>query len=63
MGLVALPKSIWCSLKETEDGETLGEVGWLLKRGVAMTSRCVFLRDGTLKASLNFPSRNSIVLI
>ncbi|KAJ6815228.1 uncharacterized protein M6B38_135870 [Iris pallida] len=48
-GVVALPKNIWCSFKE-EDGETCGEVGWLLDNGQAMTSRCVFLKDGKLKA-------------
>lgn len=48
LGLVALPKQLWCSLKE-KDGETWAEVGWLLDRGCAMTSRCVFLQDGSLK--------------
>lgn len=48
VGVVVLPKNIWCSFKE-EDGEICGEVGWLLHNGHAMTSRCVFLRDGRLK--------------
>lgn len=50
-GVVALPKKLWCSMKD-EEGETTGEVGWLIEPGVMMISRCVFVKDGTLKASL-----------
>ncbi|KAL5713741.1 hypothetical protein ACHQM5_015792 [Ranunculus cassubicifolius] len=46
--LVMLPKQLWCSLKE-ENGGICGEAGWLLKQGLAITSRCHFSVDGTLK--------------
>lgn len=48
-GLILLPKQLWCSLKERESGETCGEVGWLLHKGRAITSRCIFSVDGNLK--------------
>ncbi|KAJ0968859.1 hypothetical protein J5N97_021736 [Dioscorea zingiberensis] len=48
-GLVALPKQLWCSLKEKPVGEISAEVGWLADHGRAMTSRCVFLHGGRLK--------------
>lgn len=49
--LVLLPKKLWCSLKEREDGGTCGEVGWLLEQGRAITSRCIFSRDGKLQVN------------
>ncbi|OVA01089.1 hypothetical protein BVC80_8827g7 [Macleaya cordata] len=49
--LVLLPKQLWCSLKEIEDGGTSGEVGWLLERGRAITSKCIFSKEGKLQAS------------
>jgi len=48
-GLVTLPKQVWCSLKKREDSEVLGEVGWMLDHGRAMTSTCVFSKEGNLK--------------
>ncbi|KAF5178436.1 Glycerol kinase [Thalictrum thalictroides] len=48
-GLIFLPKQLWCSLKEEENGETCAEVGWLFKQGSAITSRCSFTKDGKLK--------------
>ncbi|XP_027365508.1 uncharacterized protein LOC113872278 isoform X2 [Abrus precatorius] len=39
---ILLPKQLWCSLKQSMDGETLSEVGWLLDHGQAITSRCQF---------------------
>ncbi|URE32264.1 hypothetical protein MUK42_18191 [Musa troglodytarum] len=50
-GLVALPKQLWSLSGENKDGETWWEVGWLLDHGNAITSRCVFLNNGMLKAS------------
>lgn len=51
--LVLLPKQLWCSLKEDKDGYTLcSEVGWLLNHGCALTSKCTFSGQATLKASL-----------
>ncbi|CAH1433483.1 unnamed protein product [Lactuca virosa] len=48
--LVLLPKNLWSSIKETEDGEkTWCEVGWLLESGRAITSKCIFSRNGELK--------------
>ncbi|MCL7049188.1 hypothetical protein MKW94_026274, partial [Papaver nudicaule] len=47
--LVLLPKQLWCSLKETDNGKTCGEVGWLLEQGRAITSRCIFSQDGKLQ--------------
>lgn len=55
-GLVTLPKQVWCSLKKREDSEVLGEVGWMLDHGRAMTSTCVFSKEGNLKACI--PSLN-----
>ncbi|GAV73032.1 Cas1_AcylT domain-containing protein [Cephalotus follicularis] len=51
-----LPKKLWCSLKESEDGETFCEVGWLFDHGCAITSRCIFTTDARLKMMwrLNF---------
>ncbi|XP_058098248.1 uncharacterized protein LOC131243137 [Magnolia sinica] len=48
-GLTLLPKQLWCSLEEREDGESWAEVGWLLDSGRALTSRCIFLKDGKLE--------------
>ncbi|KAH7664557.1 hypothetical protein IHE45_14G127200 [Dioscorea alata] len=48
--LVALPKQLWCLLKEKNVGEVSAEVGWLFDHDHALTSRCVFLQDGRLKA-------------
>ncbi|XP_021713785.1 uncharacterized protein LOC110681919 [Chenopodium quinoa] len=47
--LIMLPRQLWCSLKESENGETCGEVGWLLDPGFAISSRCIFSTDGKLK--------------
>ncbi|KAI3980669.1 hypothetical protein MKX01_025234 [Papaver californicum] len=47
--LVLLPKQLWCSLRETGNGETCAEVGWLLEQGRAITSRCIFSEDGKLQ--------------
>ncbi|XP_057545079.1 uncharacterized protein LOC130824195 [Amaranthus tricolor] len=47
--LIMLPRQLWCSLKESENGETCGEVGWLLDPGFAISSRCIFSSDGKLK--------------
>jgi hypothetical protein len=48
-GLIMLPKKLWCSIKESENGETCCEVGWLLDQGSAITSKCIFLNDAELK--------------
>ncbi|CAM8977360.1 unnamed protein product [Rhodiola kirilowii] len=50
--LIFLPRQLWCSLKETENGGTYGEVGWLLDQGQAITSRCIFSSDSKLKEVL-----------
>lgn len=47
--LIALPRQLWCSLKESGNGETCAEVGWLLDRGFSISSRCIFSIDGKLK--------------
>ncbi|PSS31557.1 E3 ubiquitin-protein ligase XBOS31 [Actinidia chinensis var. chinensis] len=47
--LVLLPKQLWSSLKEKEDGETCCEVGWLLDQGNAITSKCIFSPDAGIK--------------
>ncbi|KAL8267965.1 hypothetical protein R6Q59_001763 [Mikania micrantha] len=48
--LVLLPKNLWSSMVETENGETTCfEVGWLLEPGRGITSKCVFSRDKQLK--------------
>ncbi|KAL2928384.1 Root meristem growth factor 4 [Bienertia sinuspersici] len=47
--LIMLPRQLWCSLKESGNGDTLGEVGWLLDTGFAISSRCIFSSDGKLK--------------
>ncbi|GAV81808.1 hypothetical protein CFOL_v3_25261 [Cephalotus follicularis] len=47
--LILLPKKLWCSLKESENGETFCEVGWLFDHGCAITSRCIFSTDARLK--------------
>ncbi|GAB2291659.1 hypothetical protein Dimus_025915 [Dionaea muscipula] len=47
--LIVLPRQLWCSLKEEEDGEFCGEVGWLLDRGSAISSRVVFSNDTKVK--------------
>ncbi|CAJ1977159.1 unnamed protein product [Sphenostylis stenocarpa] len=39
---ILLPKKLWCSLKQSKEGETLTEVGWLLDHGQAITSSCLF---------------------
>ncbi|KAL2995701.1 hypothetical protein AAZX31_10G231500 [Glycine max] len=39
---ILLPKQLWCSLKQSKEGETLSEVGWLLDHGQAITSNCLF---------------------
>ncbi|THG07616.1 hypothetical protein TEA_010331 [Camellia sinensis var. sinensis] len=50
--LVLLPKQLWSSLKEREDGQTCCGVGWLLDQGQAITSKCIFSPDAGLKASI-----------
>lgn len=47
---ILLPKQLWCSFKQSEGGETLSEVGWLLDHGQAITSSCLF-SSSKLKAS------------
>ncbi|GAB4838677.1 hypothetical protein Ancab_028221 [Ancistrocladus abbreviatus] len=47
--IVLLPRKLWCSLKENKNGETCGEVGWLLDNKSAISSRCIFSSDGKLK--------------
>ncbi|KAL5983239.1 hypothetical protein ACLOJK_017323 [Asimina triloba] len=49
LGVTLLPKQLWCSVEGREHGESSAEVGWLLDSGCALTSRCVFLKDGKLK--------------
>ncbi|KAK8969057.1 hypothetical protein KSP40_PGU021381 [Platanthera guangdongensis] len=53
IGLTALPKNLWCYLKTNNNGETLAEVGWLVDRGHAMTSKCVLHSDGRIKVSFS----------
>ncbi|XP_043712632.1 uncharacterized protein LOC122661334 [Telopea speciosissima] len=48
-GLILLPKQLWCSLKERENGDIYGEVGWLLDTGISITSKCVVSNDRKLK--------------
>ncbi|CAL5391309.1 unnamed protein product [Camellia sinensis] len=52
--LVLLPKQLWSSLKEREDGQTCCGVGWLLDQGQAITSKCIFSPDAGLKGSHGF---------
>nr|POE98909.1 hypothetical protein CFP56_65663 [Quercus suber] len=40
--LILLPKQLWCSLKQSTDGETCSEVGWLFDNGQEITSSCIF---------------------
>ncbi|KAK9667039.1 hypothetical protein RND81_14G228100 [Saponaria officinalis] len=47
--LITLPRHLWCSLKENENGETRAEVGWLLDSDFAISSRCVFSSDCQVK--------------
>ncbi|KAL0348556.1 UNVERIFIED_CONTAM: hypothetical protein Sangu_1083400 [Sesamum angustifolium] len=47
--LILLPKQLWCSLKCIEDKETCCEVGWLLGKGRAITSKCTFSSTAELK--------------
>lgn len=48
--LVLLPKNLWSSIREIQDGETTCcQVGWLLEPGRAITSKCVFSRYAELK--------------
>lgn len=48
--LVLLPKNLWSSVKETEDGEKIWcEVGWVLETGHSITSKCIFSRNAELK--------------
>ncbi|XP_057424344.1 uncharacterized protein LOC130717946 isoform X2 [Lotus japonicus] len=46
---ILLPKQLWCSLKQNEDGETQSEVGWLLDHGKAITASCLFSSPAKLK--------------
>ncbi|KAG8381455.1 hypothetical protein BUALT_Bualt06G0123700 [Buddleja alternifolia] len=48
--LILLPKQLWCSVKRAENEDTyLCEVGWLLDKGRAITSKCTFSSTGELK--------------
>ncbi|KAL3652482.1 hypothetical protein CASFOL_002163 [Castilleja foliolosa] len=49
--LILLPRQLWCSVKRAEEDETgcCCEVGWLLGRGRAITSKCTFSSSGELK--------------
>ncbi|XP_024961503.1 uncharacterized protein LOC112501945 [Cynara cardunculus var. scolymus] len=48
--VVLLPKNLWSSVKETEDGENIWcEVGWVLEAGHGITSKCIFSRNAELK--------------
>ncbi|KAJ4846629.1 hypothetical protein Tsubulata_014642 [Turnera subulata] len=49
--LVLLPKQLWCSLKQIQDGEIRCEVGWVFDQGSAVTSSCIFSPNAKLKAS------------
>lgn len=49
LGLVSLPKQLWCCLKDIAGGGTCCEVGWLFEKGRAMTSKCLFSDNGKLK--------------
>ncbi|KAI8011417.1 Calreticulin-3 [Camellia lanceoleosa] len=40
--LVLLPKQLWSARVEREDGQSCCGVGWLLDRGQAITSKCIF---------------------
>ncbi|KAF7806903.1 putative acetyl-ornithine/Acetyl-lysine deacetylase [Senna tora] len=46
---ILLPKQLWCSFKQSKDGETHSEVGWLLDHGQAITSSCLFSSTAKLK--------------
>ncbi|KAL2324440.1 hypothetical protein Fmac_023498 [Flemingia macrophylla] len=48
---ILLPKQLWCSLKQSKEGETLSEVGWLLDFGQAITSSCLFSSTAKPQAS------------
>lgn len=48
--LILLPKQLWCSLCEGNDGETCAEVGWVFNHGHAITSGCIFSSNADLKA-------------
>lgn len=50
--LTLLPKQLWCSLDRDEEGETCCQVGWLLDKGLVITSRCFFSSGAHLKASI-----------
>lgn len=50
--LILLPRQLWCSIKESEDGDTMCEGGWLFDRGHAISSKCFFSSDAKLKASI-----------
>ncbi|GAB2219292.1 hypothetical protein Droror1_Dr00006927 [Drosera rotundifolia] len=47
--LIMLPRQLWCSLKENENGEFSGEVGWLLKSGSAISSQVLFSNEINVK--------------
>ncbi|MED6108074.1 hypothetical protein PIB30_020171 [Stylosanthes scabra] len=46
---ILLPKKLWCSLRQNNDGGTLSEVGWLSDHGRAITSSCIFSNTAKLK--------------
>ncbi|PKA48131.1 aminoacylase [Apostasia shenzhenica] len=55
VGLVTLPKGLWSSLRVNKNGEHWAEVGWLLdSEAHAITSTCVFEKDGRLNVSFIF---------
>ncbi|KAL9231785.1 hypothetical protein vseg_006960 [Gypsophila vaccaria] len=47
--LITLPRQLWCSFKENGTGETHAEVGWLLDRDFAISSRCILASDCQVK--------------
>ncbi|KAJ7967058.1 Glycerol kinase [Quillaja saponaria] len=47
--VVFLPKQLWCLLKQNTDGEISCEVGWLVDKGHAITSRCILSGTGEVK--------------
>ncbi|GFQ05877.1 hypothetical protein PHJA_002731700 [Phtheirospermum japonicum] len=49
--LILLPRQLWCSVKRADEDKTscCFEVGWLLDRGRAITSKCTFSSFGEFK--------------
>ena len=57
-GLMTLPKQLWSSTGTKDDDERWVEVGWMIDHGYAVTSRCVFSKNGDLKVSGRFFNKN-----